>query len=247
VLCLAEERIWLKAEINDTPVRLCFDSGSNVPILSSRGLRKLGLKFVPGPTNSSSLGSFVGKTDECTLALEGARCKTSFYVLGTPRYTYDDFDGLIGWGSLDRNVVQVDAVAGIVTFLSEVPADALQWIRLPLMTNFGTLDLQITQNSPTNGVLCVDTGTDGGIALPREEWLKWGNSHAHTPRTLETLYNPQDGFVVREEAWADLISIGPLAVTGVPVASAGRGTAARWGNQYEYNWLGRSEASGPRR
>jgi hypothetical protein len=147
-----------------------------------------------------------------------------------------DFDGLIGWWTISQNVLRIDAVAKEVTFLPKVPKQIAQWIRLSVfaVTNSGgALDLQIPHSDRTNGVLCIDTGDYGGLALPAQEWRRWKEAHPQSLITLETAFTPDDGFFVHEEAWADHISIGPLVLTGVPIAQAGPAGAARWGAQYE--------------
>jgi len=234
---LADERIWLKAKINGKPVHLCFDSGSSFSALCPQTVQKLGLKFIPAPTNGLWHGVLAGDTEDCTLTLDGINGKTSFLVLDLPSYMSADidFDGLIGWWTISQNVLRIDAVAREVTYLSKVPGQTAQWTRLSVLavTNSGALDLQIPHGDHTNGVLCIDTGSAFGIALPTQEWRRWKEAHPHTPITLATDFTPEDGFFVREEAWADQISIGPLVLTGVPIAQADPAGAARWGAQYE--------------
>jgi len=229
----AEERIWLKAKINGKPTRLCFDSGSNASALCARAVQKLGLKFIPAPTNAFSPGLLAGDTMECMLTLEGSERKTSFLVLDLPAYVNPDLDGLIGWSAISPNVLRIDAFAREVVFLSKVPTPTAQWARLSLVTNSGTLDLQIPYSERTNGVLCVDTGSDSGIALPAREWRRWKEAHPHCRLTLQTAFTPADGFFVVEQAWADQISVGPIILTGAPIEQAGPASAIRWGGQYE--------------
>ena len=67
----AEERIWLDAKINGKPVHLCFDSGSYGSALCPQAVQKLGLKFIPAPTNALWHGVLVGDTEDCILTLAG--------------------------------------------------------------------------------------------------------------------------------------------------------------------------------
>ena len=232
---LADERIWLKAKINGKPVHLCFDSGSNGSALCPQTMHRLGLKFIPAPTNELSRGLLAGDTEDCTLTLDGTDSKMSFLVLDPPAYVSADFDGIIGWWTISPNVLRIDAVAREVTFLSKVPKQTAQWSRLSLLaiTNSGALDLQIQHSDRTNGVLCIDTGFDHGLALPAQEFRRWKEAHPQCPMTLETVFTPADGFFVTEEAWADQMSVGPIILTGVPIIAAGPAGATRWGAQYE--------------
>ena len=235
--CVADERIWLKAKINGKPVHLAFDSGSSGSALCQQTVQRLGLKFIPAPTNNLQRGLLAGDTEDCTLTLEGADSEVSFLVLDLPAYVFTDtdFDGLIGWWSLSQNVMRIDATARELTFLSEVPKETTQWTRLSIvaLTNSGALDLQIPHSDRTNGILHIDTGSGFGFAMPTQAWHQWKAAHSKAPITLTTDFTPDDGFFVREEAWADEITIGPVVLKDVPIAQAGPAGSIRWGVQYE--------------
>lgn len=230
---LAQERIWLKAKINDKPVHLVFDSGSSGVALCPQAVQKLGLKFIPSPTNDLQHGLLAGDTEVCTLTLEGTDSETSFLVLDVPPYVSANFDGLIGWWFIEPNVLRIDAIARKVTFLPKLPAQTAQWARFSLLTNFGTLDLLIPHSDHTNGVIRIDSGTDSGLALPAQEWHRWKEAHPKSPITIDADCTPDDGFFLTEEAWADQITIGPVVLTGVPIRRAGPSGRTRWGAQYE--------------
>jgi hypothetical protein len=229
----AEDRIWVEAKINGKPTRLCFDSGASASALCPRTVQKLGLKFIPAPTNDFSHGVLAGDVEDCTLELEGAEGKASFLVLDLPAYVSADFDGLVGWWTIRRNVLRIDAAAREVSFLPHAPREVAPWAHLSLLTNSGSLDLQIPHDDGTNGVLCIDTGAAGGIALPGPAWRRWKEAHPNMPTTVETVFTPSDGFFVCEEAWADQIAVGPIILTGVPIAQAGPAGTDRWGAHYE--------------
>lgn len=146
-----------------------------------------------------------------------------------------DFDGIIGGWSLSPNILRIDAVAGKLIPLPTVPKQSARWARLSILalTNSGALDLQTPHADRTNGVLCIDTGSSFGLALPEKEWARWRESHPNTPTTLETTYTPSDGLFVTQEAWADEIAIGSIVLTNVPIMRAGPAGAAQWSAQYE--------------
>lgn len=234
-ISLGDERIWLKAEINGKPAHLCFDSGSSVSALCPQAVRKLGLKFIPTSTNRFPATVLAGYTESCMMTLEGTEEKNSFLVLNLPPYVYGnvDFDGLIGWWNIKQNVLRIDAIKRKITFLSKVPKQAAKWTRVSILTNSDTLDLQVPYGVHTNGIVCIDTGNSGGLALPVKEWRRWKETHPQNPVTLKTEFTPEDGFYLREEAWADQISVGPLVLTDVPITQAGPASEANWGVQYE--------------
>jgi hypothetical protein len=232
-----DDRIWLKTKINGKPVHLCFDSGSSIGALCPQTIQKLGLKFIPAPTNALWHGVLAGDTEDCTLTLDGTDGKTSFLVLDLPAYVSQnlssDFDGLIGYYLISHNVTRIDAVEREITFLPKVPKQTAQWARLSVLTNFGVLDLQILHADHSNGVVCIDTGSSYGLELPVQEWHRWKESHPQSPITIDTVSSFDEGFFVTEEAWADQISVGPIVLTGVPIMCASPAGASRWGAQYE--------------
>lgn len=230
-LGIADERIWLKgAMIDGKSVKLCFDSGSNINAISPQAVKRLGLKVNVVPTNDFSPGIVAGVTDHCTLTLNGIQAQTAFTVVNFPDYLNNDSDGLIGWFP-SQNVVRIDAAARKVDFFSKVPRRTDNWIQFLVITNFGTLELEVPHNDRANGFISIDTGSDGGLDLPPREWRRWKDAHPHSPITLRTFYTSTDGFVVREEAWADRVCIGSLVLTDVPIIEETPSAAARWGDK----------------
>ncbi|MGO8698890.1 MAG: aspartyl protease family protein [Limisphaerales bacterium] len=228
---VAADRIWLDAKINNQPVRLCFDSGSCISALCPQAVKRLGLRFIPGPTN----GIVAGHTEDCTLNLDGVAGRANFPVLDLPANVIADFDGLIGWWTVSPNIVRIDATASEVAFLPKLPDAAAHWDKFSVLsiTNSGALDLQVPHPGRADGVICLDTGSDSGLALPAPEWARWREAHPHILVTLKTDFTPSDGFYVTEEAWADKISVGQVILTDVPITRAGPLGTNRWGERYE--------------
>jgi hypothetical protein len=231
----ADERIWLDAKINDKRAWLCFDSGADAFILWREGAQRLGLKYVECTTNSAPSEGRVagGITEVCTLSLEGTQGKTRFAVVEYPSYADIDSDGVIGWLGLRNDIVQINAVACKVAFLAKVPKIAAKWTRLGVITNSSVLELEIPYNNGTTGVVCVDTGSAGGVALAPSKWQAWKRAHPHQAVTLNSFFTLGDGLVVKEEGWADQISFGSLVLTGVPVTEATPTQLAVGGREYE--------------
>jgi hypothetical protein len=231
----ADERIWLKhAEVNGKSVKLVFDSGSAYNFLSPDAFKKLGLRFVPAETNNTP-GLWAGDTELCTISLKGTKSETTFVVLDLPGYARakTDFDGGIGWSSMSKNVLSIDAISHTLTALPKVTPQVLQWPRFFVSTNLGTLDLRVPQGKDKEGMLCIDTGTDGGVSLPNAQWREWTNTHPHATTTLKTFYSPMEGFQVQTEAWVARISFGPITLTDVPVSSEGPVKASVLGTNYQ--------------
>lgn len=232
-LIFADERICLNgAKINGKSVKLAFDSGANFNALSPQAVKRLGIKVDAAPTNDLPQGLVAGVTDHCTLTLPGIQEQSYFMVFNFPTYVRVDFDGFLGWYP-SQNVVQIDAAARKVDFFSKVPRRTDIWTRFPVNTNFGTLELEVPHNDRANGMISIDTGSDGGLDLPPSEWHRWKDAHPNSPTTLRTFYTPSSGFVIREEGWADRVCIGSLVLNGVPISELTPADAARWGNKGE--------------
>jgi hypothetical protein len=239
VIAAANERVWLEAQINGKAAQLCFDTGANFNALSPRALKKFGLKFVPADTSQVPAPTDLvpgvfrpGDTEECTLYIEGLQGRTTFLVFDGPM-SHSDFDGLIGWYSLSQTILRIDGSAHKVVLLPDLPNAVIQWSRFQAATNMGVLDLKIPDPGGKDRVLCIDTGSDNGFALPASRWLGWKQEHPQRPMTLETFFSPIDGFCIEEQSWADEISVGSLLITDLPVSSSGPGNASRLGSQYE--------------
>ncbi len=231
---VADNRIWLKdAEINNKTLKLIFDSGSPYNFLSPEALKRLGLRFVPATTNDSTPGMWSGDTELCKISFNGINGQTTFVVLDLPLYVGADFDGGIGWCSMSQNVLRIDAISQEVTILSKVPRQSLRWSQFSVSTNFGTLDLRIPHGRDPEGILCVDTGFEGGVSLPKGEWVKWKKQHPQSATTLETSFSLTNGFEIQTEVWAEKISFGPIVLTDVPLADEGPKKTSLWGTNYE--------------
>jgi hypothetical protein len=228
----ADERISLDGKINAKRVRLVFDTGTPCHALWSGAIERLGLKFIPDPTNDYPSGALAGLTEECDLKVGGARGKTRFLVLDQPGYISPDGDGLIGWQFIGDGVLQIDASRKNIDFLSDVPKKVRKWSRLRVLTNFYRLDLEFPSAQGTNGVVCVDTGWDGGLALADSDWQQWRTSHPQSPTTLQPIYFPADGFGIPEQAWADEIAVGPIVLNGVPIEESAPAIPKQVGPQF---------------
>src|ERR1043166_5574817 len=160
-------------------------------------------------------------TELCNYSFNRIQGQTTFIVFQAPRYLSADFDGGMGWYSLSRNVLSIDGFSESITFLAEVPEESVSWCTLFVNTNSQTLDLRIPHNGESEGILCIDSGSDGGVSLPREEWTKWRNAHPTNALTYKTDFSGLDGLQIQPESWAETISFGPLVPKNVPITTEG--------------------------
>jgi PDZ domain len=211
-LSSAGDRIWLKDfKVNGKPVKMVFDSNSDGIILTSGAVKRLGLKIVDPPTNG--LPAF---TDTYAVDFEGSAFRTDFAVIDVPQYAASDFDGILGWWALHSSTFRLDGEDRRLAFLWHVPRETKNWTKFVIVTNDGTLGLEVKHSDGTKGVITVDTGAWYGIGLSRRLWRQWREAHPNSPLTLQATIGPS-GLAVDEEAFADKIEMGPLWVTDVPV------------------------------
>jgi hypothetical protein len=218
------ERLWLDAKINGKRVNLCFDSGARDLVLWRQSVQRLGISFTEPDTNAVLAAGTVpeGLTENCTLSLLGQEVNTQFGVLNLPDQFGSSCDGVVGWQNLGKNILQIDAVAGQMTILREVPQKALNWTRVSIVTNSSTLRLKTTRENGTESIILVDTGSEYGLSLSPERWKEWKEGHPDGAITFNIFYMPAEGVVAMEEAWADRFSAGSLLLTDVPVGQATR-------------------------
>jgi hypothetical protein len=226
------ERIWLDARIKRKPVKLVFDSGAAASVLLPRTVQQLGLKTLPYTNGDLPATITSATTEELPVTIEGGEAHITFVVLNLPRYVAPDFDGVVGWWDVSGCVVRLDCERREIEFLEKLPKETAGYTRLGIVTNSGTLDLEIPGPLGSNRVLCIDTGSPSGVAIPLTEWERWKEGHDSRPSTLGANFTPSDDFYVFREAWGDNIQFGPLLLTAVPIQSAGPFNADRYGAQY---------------
>jgi hypothetical protein len=107
------------------------------------------------------------------------------------------------------------------------------WLHIHAVSTYNGLGLEIPRGDGTNGILEVDTGFPGGVALAPDAWREWKRAHAHAPLTLGWEYSPTDGGYVYEEAWANSLSVGPIIFNNVPIEESGPSGPEHLGSQYE--------------
>jgi hypothetical protein len=222
----AADKILIPAEINGKPAQLTFDTGASCSILFPASAQLLGLKFTAPPTNASLAPGQVptGYTEEFALRLWQTNVRTRFGIIVLPNYklgeVHFDADGAIGWGSISSNIIQIDAARLKMAFLPRLPEKVATWTKIPLPTNSDVLRLELYRGDKTNEIVQVDTGDTVGVALSPDKWREWKAMHPKQPLTLHAFYMAASGVVVKEEAWADELVLGPLILTGVPVTEA---------------------------
>jgi hypothetical protein len=235
VLGQADERLWVDARINGQKARLIFDTGADRLLLFRKGADRLRLRI----TNAQAgllppPGAVVlGATEPCDVSVLGSALKTSLGVVEIPSYVDMQADGVFGWGPVQKSVLRIDAISSEVDFLEDAPKQASAWTKLRVRTDSGYLSLEIPHENDSTGVVLVDTGFTGGVAVPPQTWKTWKAAHSDEPTTLDSYFMPGAGLVAKEETWAHAINLGPLVLTEVPLTEANQAQEALGSVGYE--------------
>jgi hypothetical protein len=233
-LAQTDERLWIAAKVNGQPVRLAFDTGSSHLLLFRKGAVRLGLRVTNAPPDVKLNPGEVpmGRTEECRLAIEGdPEFTISFGVVDVPPVLDRVCDGLIGWGALSPSIIEINARAGVVNQLTNVPPEATTWLTLRIQTNANTLRLEVPGSKPFS--IALDTGSPQGVQLSPPKWREWRTGHPYQPATEHADFVPASGLVVGDEVWANEISFGPLTLTEVPLMEASKTDVGLGGADYQ--------------
>jgi hypothetical protein len=213
------DRIWISGKINDKPAQMVFDTGSEGPILTSAAAKRFGLKRMPSEVFLLSAVRPLDQTEEVTFSVWETKITTRFILLDIPDQLQEDFDGFVGWPLVRNNILQIDANLGFLMAFPRLPTRVSTWMPIPLWTNVDSLWFAAAQGNNTN-LVAVDTGDPYGVALPPAKWREWKATHPKQLVTMSAYFTPTVGMALKEEAWADELSMGPLMLNGVPVTEA---------------------------
>ncbi len=232
---IADQRIWVDAQVNGQPARFIFDTGADRLILFRNSAERLKLKLTDMPSDSSTPSGTVriGQTEPCEVRLLGNVLRMPLGVVEMPSFLDMHADGVLGWGAIQDNVLAINAVSSTIGFAEQVPKDVTTWTHFRLQRGSGFLSLEIPHEGSPAGVVLVDTGFTGGVAVPALTWQAWRNAHRHAPETLDSYFMPGAGLVVRKESWANAIAFGALTLTEVPLIEANQAQEALGASAYE--------------
>jgi hypothetical protein len=201
ILALAsDERLTLNAKINGETIRLAFDTGAPAPlIILSPTAKKLSLKTEE--RNGEKFAFF-------TIYIEGHEIVNA-QALVMDSLPFPDIDGLVGWPALLGNIWRVRWENMSLSLMPSIPEEIFSWQPLKLDTQGPLAAALLFENS--DGLVFLDTGHPGGIALSESRWNKWVQENSHLPRTLKSGYLPAAGGIFFTElSWANSFKLGPL-------------------------------------
>ncbi|HTB62045.1 MAG TPA: PDZ domain-containing protein [Opitutales bacterium] len=233
-----EQRMWLDAKINGTPVRLFADTGSSTVMLLHDKAKELGL--------ATTVRNGVNFTDSVTLDYWGTTIHLPLFVDTEPSYVNLGTDGVLGWAQMQGKLLRFDADTRQIVALDKLPDDVASWTKLQVRPSLQIMTLEVPQaDGGPPGLIFVDTGNPGGVGLPPVAWALWRDAHPKDPATLRIFYTPSarkltesplvvpisPGTVIVEEMWAHEISLGTFTMTETPISQSDPATTKLGGTR----------------
>ena len=218
-----QDRFFVDAHINDKPVLLAYDTGSECSLVFKKTMKRVGLKGEgPGRGKPAPGKVMIGQTDFCKFKLDTNEYRLRLASLKLPWWWNLDVDGVIGWPDVMDDVLSIDASTATMKGLEKLPEETSSWAKAPLYTHTGVLALQIPRADGKPGVVEVDTGNSAGVSLSPTRWTEWKTTHphAHWSWTLDLM--PGSGAILGRKYTADEVTIGPVVLTNVPIRKANR-------------------------
>ena len=220
------ELMTFAARINGQPVLLAFDTGTEGPVLFRKTADRLGLEL---PELSNNRPPKPGKvtvliTEECRVEFGEVTWDLRFGVADLPSFLQPGIDGLIGWGTISENIVEISHAPNKITFHDKLTIDASQWLSYSIRSDLNQLVMQIPKPGGDTGHVLIDTGSYAGVSLSPERWQQLAHPNQHS--TFSALFYPGKGLFVIEETWAKELDLEGLTFTEVPVSmgvEAGKG------------------------
>lgn len=212
-------------KINGQPVRIALDTGAEDFVIFRPVAERLGLKFTNPPADPKTPAGHtpVGWTDPLELQIGASNGTTELAVADMSEDAELDIDGALGWAQLQDSFFTLDAVSGrlLSAARGNVPGPTSAWQQLPVRKKSDVLVLEIPGQNGQPGGIKIDTGSSRGVELAPAKWREWRAAHPTAPTTLDAYYMPLSaGLIVREVAWAEEVTIGPLTLTDVTVEEA---------------------------
>ena len=214
----AQMRLVLNAEVNHNPVRLLFDTGSDVTCLFKNTATRLNLKVSePDPSIKLDPGEVLMQlTEECDFTLGHTNIRGKLRVYDPPSWIDYGVDGVLAWAPVRDNIFHFCPERKDMGTLVQLPEDIASWSKWKICPA-KRLTVHVTESGGDSGSILIDTGAPYGVSLSTELWQRWRNAHSTAPATLAAYFVPASGFVIREECWADTIDIEGFSIGDVPV------------------------------
>jgi hypothetical protein len=202
-----ESGFMVEGTVDGQPATFWFDTGAAHLYIYRPSAERLGLRL---PSNRPDRPYWTRGRHR--VELWGVSRRQWLAVTELPEFLTVREDGLVGWHTIRGNIVLFDAANERIAFLPRVPEEARGWIRLRVRGDYGELVLDAGP-----GLILVDTGIWSGVGLPPDRWTDWRAEPQDGRITVIAGFTLHSGLVVREQGWADQLTLGPLELDGVMV------------------------------
>ena len=213
------EYIKINARINNQPVLLAFDTGADVSCLFSKAANRLGLEVKEPPAELQPEPGKIkgGITNECLLEFGKVSGRIRFGVADLPGFVNTKLDGVIGWGHIRHNIVEISYAPNKIKFHDKLIIDRSLWRCYKICSDFDSLVMQIPRKRGGFTHVLIDTGSYAGASLNPELWRQLVDS-GNKKLTLSALFSPGKGVVISEETWAQRLVLEGIIFREVPVS-----------------------------
>lgn len=216
---IADDRIYMDGTVNGHPVTFYFDTGSSHTTIWRRSAEKLQISVTNLP--EEDLANYPplmwGTTKNCNINFDGISAIESLWVGDLIEEPEVVKDGLLGWNDISKKSFQI-VNQKLLLASNPPPVDDASWIRFNIETDRSILVLSVPDSSGLGLEVAIDTGDFRGIELSSRVWRKWREAHPRAPATVLTSYAAAERkTIVREQAWAPVLSLGSLQLTNVVI------------------------------
>ncbi len=216
----AENRIWINGQIDNSPVRLFFDTAATHSVLFRRTADRLGLKITerpPGVQNEPGMAPVGGWTDPCRLSLDGLTFNERFAVIDLPPSVDTEAEGALSWRRMADAVLVFNPKEATLWISNAIPSAAKDWTKFALRKDSQILGFQAEASADEKYSIYIDTGSEGGVEVNTQTWNRLLSEEPEPRITLVAYYTPGAGLMVAEEIWVKKLTVGRLEIRDVPV------------------------------
>ncbi|MFT3870306.1 MAG: PDZ domain-containing protein [Nibricoccus sp.] len=233
-LSVAANRIDVPVKINGQVMRFGFDTGAGAEVALWQDVAALmalpSKSLATGPLSPGHVA--VELSDPVAVEFFGTKSpEARIAVIKGPDYAKWEIQGLVGWPAVRNNIWKIDLGRSGLGIIGSVPAEAEGWLKYRVSQKKETLVLEIPRGDGV-GLLAIDTGSQGGVALSPRLWNEWKNAHSGPPAVLEGHEMLATGIALAEVTAAEQWSIDKLTLSKVLLEQAHPTEIAIYGDAY---------------
>ena len=211
----------MDCSVNGQSVQFMFDTGAEGPMLFRKTAGRLNLTIDEPPDDVVvEPGKMkAGFTEPCRFQLieGGTESEITFAVVDIPEFLNTDIEGILGWGGLKHNLVEINPSLKKAMIRTSLDFDKDQWMCLDIRTDLNILVVKTASQNSTDDLLLIDTGSSNGLTVGKQLWPLLTDDETNQKRTLLSVYYPSAGLIVEDEMWVQKMDFGELSFSQIPV------------------------------